>query len=131
MKGQFMKISAFCVFAMCLLVTGCGDLYFAPRLPVDFVSNDDELLGVWVVIDRGQLDGTCVIEEIAIPVEDGLINPASHETYLVGGENEPTEKEAAQLFYKTAYRITIRPREQSESRKVLYGYVVPIGRAHV
>ncbi len=112
---------------MTLLAAGCVDMAFGPRLPVDFVSEDEELLGIWFVVDRGQLSGTCAIEEIAIPVEDGFINPGSHETYLVGSEEEPSESESANLFYETAYRITIRPYETSESRKVLYGYVVPIG----
>ena len=123
-----MRILAYWAAVMPALgLAGCVDMHFGPRLPIEFMSKDDALLGMWLVTGRGQTSGVCTIEEIAIPVEDGLINPASPETYLVGSENAPSEEDATDLFYETAYRITIRAYESVENGKVLYGYVVSIG----
>ena len=110
-----MRSVAFCcVCLLTLLAGGCIDIQYGPRLPVDFVTEDQDLLGMWFVEDSGSTTRICTIEEIAIPVEDGLINPASFETYLVGSENAPAESESEQLVYETAYRITIRPHESSK-----------------
>lgn len=120
-----MRIHAWLVTAVLALATGaCSDIYYGPRLPAAFVSSDEALLGIWLV-SHEQAGGVCTIEEIAIPVEDGLINPASWKVYLVGDERGP--EEVSELAYKAAYRITIRASGTSDPGKVLYGYVVPIG----
>lgn len=107
------------------LLPACADTHFGPALPADLAASDNALTGLWNIHPDADAHGTFKIMEIAVPVRDGRLDPAS---WLVHHADEPPRfRIDPPPEFKTAYRITIRSKLDGGRESVLYGYLIDIG----